>query len=185
MKLSKKSIALTISPIIIICGVAYFAHWVNGPASTSVGTVSSGDVLSTQITLKEFGSAYFTTLVPDTMQLKTKEENHRATTVGNYLLKNSNVKASDQLAITIGQPGQESLETISHVTIRKMNPEEYKRTTVPNMPSGAIAFQKQNTYEKSVFWIKDGYYIAVVVSGTPLRSNILDQTLQAVLVNWQ
>lgn len=185
MKVSRSTIALTGFAGLLVGAGIFFAQWSNSSVSTTKSDRNDSEVLSSQITLMPFSATYFSTLIPDTYIVKSQIENARIPIMGSYLFKDSNVTISDQLAVTIGKPGGESITGIAPVKLRASKPNEYTRATFPNMPNGAIAYQRINEYEKAVFWMKDSRYIAVVVSGSPQRLPQLDQTLQAVLANWQ
>jgi hypothetical protein len=185
MGLSRRGIILTSSLIVISGAGILLNQWINSPASTSSGYMPEAEVLSSSTKLQPFETTYFSTLVPDTFQLKVKEENSKAVNLGNYLFTSKDVTKSRQLAITIGATGRESISNVSHVIVRKNSPQEYNPVIIKNMPEGAVAFKKPDGSETSVFWLEDSRYVAVVITGSTVDASLLDQSLQAVLINWR
>lgn len=178
---------LAIATFLVVIGIGYAGiHWANQPTSTSQSHTGKTDaaVLGSSSDLKPFVSPYFSTQIPADMLQKTSNENPRAAIRASYLFTSSKTSPGDQAAISVGTMGLSQLSEISGVKQRLNDPDMYQPTTIANAPQGAVAFTRSESYETAVFWQENNSYVAVVVSGSPLRQAELDQTLQAILTNW-
>lgn len=175
---------------IAVIGLGYVGfHWASRPSSTNESRTGSSDsgVLGTTTDLKPFTSPYFSTQIPADMLVKTSNENPQAAIRAAYLFTSNKTSPGDQAAISIGTMGLNRLSEISGVKQRLNNPALYHSTTIANAPAGAVSFTKADGTdgsETAVFWQEGNLYVAVVVSGSPLRQAELDQTLQSILSNW-
>jgi hypothetical protein len=118
------------------------------------------------------------------MQLKTSNENPHNPIRAGYLFTGTVHSPADQVAITVGTMGLNRLLEIPGVKQRLNDTATYQPTEVTNAPEGAMSFKRTSDYETAVFWQEGNLYVALVVSGSPLRQAELDQTLQSVLTNW-
>lgn len=178
---------LTALVVVIIIGGFALAYWASRPVSTeSSSTIQKDrtDVLGATNSVATFNSPYFSTQIPENMLLKTSNENSKGPIYANYLFTNVKTSLSDQIAITVGAMGLNSLTETSGVKQRLNEPETYQKVTIENAPQGAVSFKKTEGYETAVFWKQGAKYFAVVVSGPPQRVAELDQMLQTVLTNW-
>ncbi len=180
---------LIVASFIILVAIVGFnvIHWASSPSSTkqsSLGGKQDSGVLGSTSDLTPFTSPYFTTQIPSTMRLKTSNESSSNPVRAGYLFTSTVSSPADQIAITVGTMGLNRLSEISGVKQRLNNPSTYETTEVPNAPEGAMSFKRTSDYETAVFWQEDDLYVALVVSGSPLRQAELDQTVQSVLTNW-
>ena len=175
--------------IIIIAGLSYGLYaWWHAQATTSTvsyGTQTSSDVLGSENQLVDWQTMYFTTKITTSLRQITTSETPGKSIMGSYLFTSTSVRKTDQLAITIGTFSNYSLDEISAVKFRLNQPTEYTPVSRTFAPPGALAFNRANSYETSVFWQHADKYAAVVVSGTANDKADLEQALSDVVSNWQ
>lgn len=170
--------------VVLISGALLFNTWANQSNTTNVSTTNSSEVLGEQVALKPFASNYFSTTIPSTMKNISTSESSQPLR-GSYFFGSTNPSINDQLAITVGSLENDQLSAVSAVKLRMSDTSNYKQIDSPSKQKDTIAFQKNDGYEKSVFWVDNGTYNAVVVSGLTLRQSALDQMLSTTLANWQ
>ena len=182
-----RSLGLLLPVLIALIGAVYFYHWAMAPVNSKLTmTASTPDLIEGTKTQKITGT-YFGTLAPVNMRI----QQDKISAVGSPILEqmlilSNNIQEGDTISITIGRlPAGGLLET-SGAKLRSTQPDIYKLLNVfSSAPNGALIYSKQDVaYEKSVFWIKDNMYAAVVASGNLARTNQLDTLLAQVLKNW-
>ncbi|MCA9327578.1 hypothetical protein KDA14_03555 [Candidatus Saccharibacteria bacterium] len=127
----------------------------------------------------------FTSRYPSNLRVITTNEVAQGITVGQYLLGSTNLRVTDQLAVTVGELGDINLADLPAVKFRATHPDAYEPTTRSFMPSGGVAFSRIDHYETAVFWQNGGRFAAVVVSGSSARQAELEQELASVIGEWQ
>lgn len=178
--------------VIVIClsllaaGTSFFA-WSRQPARGVVLQNEKGtDVKGSSSTQEYFETSLFITKAPSNLKMKVKNEVASPSILGQYLLADKDVYISDQLAITIGVATNNDISQVSPVQFRRTQPQEYTETAlVSGFPEGSISFIKESDFEKSIFWIQGGKYVAVVVSGGIQNRADLEESLRVVVSNWQ
>ena len=88
----------------------------------------------------------------------------------------------DQLALTIGNVGQDGLVYVSDVQIRKRD----STYTFLQESDDILVYEKESTtYETGVFVQKNDLYVSLVFSGPSINKNQLKQELSSLLASVQ
>ena len=176
--------------VLAVLGTATFGlwNWANQPSKAQYinDSSASNEVKGTSTTLEDYSSSFFATKISSDFKVKNQSETQNSPIVGQYLLTGKQVYSSDQLAITIGTAKSTDINEVSGYKFRKTYPDDYVQTiSDAGYPAGCVVFTKKSSYEKSVFWIYNGKYAAVVVSGGADHRAELENGISAVLANWQ
>lgn len=188
MKRSPIMILTVAVGIATISGVGGFLLWSQQPSRGTIihSAEETTGVKGSSITQESFNTQFFDTVVSSNFKMKTKNEAASPSILGQYLLTDKDIYKSGQLAITIGVAKDNNLDEVSPVKLRRTFPNEYTEViSEPGYPAGSVTFVKQPDFEKSVFWIHDGRYVAVVVSGGIENQESLNDSLLMTLTSWQ
>ena len=186
-----KSVKLKpILALIVITGgtavIGWVYQWWHSPAvSTPVALTTSSNVLGSGTSLTPWQTAYFTTQIPSFLRVRNSVENPTRPQLGQYLLANIITSKTDQVAITVGMLGNSTLAEQSSVRLRRAQTTTYQPASRSYVPAGAFVFSRTDSYETAIIWQHDARYVAVVVSGTVDRQPDLEQSLAAIVTNWQ
>lgn len=180
---------LLLSLLLIVIGVSYGGiRWWQSPATSSNvdhGSTNASNVLADKTSLQPWQTAYFSTLIPTYLQVRSSKENSLHGISGTYLLTSVSPRINDQVGVTLASLGTNSLDEVSGVKLRLNNPAAYTQVTRSFAPPGSYLFQGAGDYEMALFWQHNGTYSAVVVSGSSARSGELDAALASIVGNWQ
>ncbi|MBC7582083.1 hypothetical protein H7097_04445 [Aeromicrobium sp.] len=171
-------------PLVILTGVGFGLYsWWHSPATSSIdsGTQEVSNVLGSETSLKSWQTSYFVTSMPSSLRIKTSND---ALESGNYLLTSKTPRISDQIGVTVAKLGNNSLNELPAVKLRLNQPNIYAAVANTYAPAASYSFVNEATYETSVFWQEDGYYAAVVASGTSARRAELNVATRAIVSNW-
>lgn len=178
--------------VLILAGLSILTavlaiRWSQQPAlgTTTVKTIDGTDVKSSSSTQEALETSLFSTRISANFKMKSKNEVQSSSILGQYLLADKDIYVSDQLAITVGVTKAVTVNEVSPVQFRRTLPAEYIETdAVAGFPEGSVAFIKKADFEKSVFWVSNGKYVGVVVSGGIQNRASLEESLRTVVVNW-
>lgn len=188
-RLSWRTILLAVGAVLALL-VVIFVIWANQPTSSrpSVSTVQGvNEVVEKNKTLT---SKYYSVSIPDSFNVKTKQEQDKGPIRSQTMLANANTQfetpLADQMGITVGDLPSDGLAGLSDVKFRTLTSSGYSAKTFEGSPPGAVVFSKGgSTYEIAAFWPHNGRYAAVAVSGTADRTATLDKLLRQALTSWQ
>lgn len=174
--------------VLFLSGSVWGYHWWHGPAQSATVTTSDQTeqgVLGSESKLLPWQTEYFATRYPSNLRVLTSNEIAQGLTLGQYLLGSTSLEQTDQLAVTVGNLQGLRLAELPAIKLRQQQTGTYQATTRSFTPSGGFVFSRSDTYETAVFWQEGGRYAAVVVSGSSVRQAELEQSLQAVITDWE
>lgn len=183
----KRQTIVGVAMILIVSGVLAI-RWSQQPAFGTLAShqVDGTDVKSSSNTQEAFETSLFSTRISSSFKMKSKNEIPSPSILGQYLLAHKDVYVSDQLAVTVGVAQDENVGEVSPVQFRRALNSEYEEVaTGDGFPEGSVSFVKKTNFEKSVIWIVNGRYAAVVVSGGIQNRANLEEALRTVVVNWK
>jgi hypothetical protein len=188
-KSKAKTYALLAVLFTLAISIYGFLTWANQPVTTTKPSTGV-EGLSTQRSFKDLSTDVFSTKVSTTYDQKSNVEDGQGVSINQIFLTSNQGTPSnpitDQLAITVGELPSEGLYGLSNVQFRMNQEGLYLQEEDPLPGKEAISFIKNDDgYEKSVFWTENGYYAAVVVSGTVDRANILNNDLDSTIASWE
>lgn len=166
-----------------------FIFWANQPVSDHPNQTSVQGT-SIEKAFKPISTDIFSTLVPDTLVVKDQTNDAHGSTL-NQIFLTSNLGTpgnpiTDQLAITVGKIPSDGLSGLSNIQFRLNHEGLYLPQEGALVGENSMTFIKtEQGYEKSVFWEENGFYAAVVVSGTVDRLNTLNEDLDKAIESWE
>ncbi len=180
----KKFIIIIFIIILALAGAGYF-YWGN-KSSVSTDINSGGDVKGAQTELTDFKNDLFDTKLNSDFILKNQTSSANAATTRQFVFSNNNPYFNGQIAITIGIDKTHQIDDVSGVKLRQINSDDYTQTSQSGvLNTNNYVFNKLSSYEKSVFWVDNGYQVSVVASGGAENKSILEDNLEKILKNWK
>ena len=183
---SKKKLSI-VAILLVLVIVAILVFMLIANNEKTVFLQDSPQVAAEETALKRFEGVGFAVQIPDSIRLKSSNE-----AVGQallqYMFADTDAISSDQLGISIGSTRPTDLLTeTALVKMRISRPEIYRQVVLSWLPQGAIVFEKNDSFEISVFFGSPSgdRYSAVVVSGTADRRVLLTNTLRAAVTSWE
>ena len=152
-----------------------------------IGTPTGGTKAAEQTlrptTLK---TSYFTALLPAGFVIKRQVETPNAGSALLQMVANTAGKTDQQFAATVGIMPSEGMSGIGNYNLRESQTATYASITLPNMPTGAVAFRTvSGPAAFTVFWPHQGRYAELAFSsdgGATLEQ--LQSTCAQVLSQW-
>lgn len=182
----KRWLGATLAVVLVLLG-GWLYRWWHSPAESIVVSTGaqSSKVLSSENVLVPWETSQFTSRYPSNLRIITSNEVAQGITVGQYLLGSTDLRVSDQLAVTVGKLEDLNLAELPAVKFRATHPESYEQTTLSFTPPGGLAYSSVGAYEVAIFWQEDGRFAAVVASGSSVRQAELEQQLESVIKEWR
>ena len=172
--------------VIVIAIVAALLAWLLArPVSTKIIIPKNSNNKPTSSPEIQINNSYYSTIVPAGFELYNGQQNN-ATNILDRRAYFDSADSSRQLAITIGNLGENAISSVADFNFRIKSPHLYTEYTFINLPLEAQAFiSATSNFEISVFWPHNQLYAAIVVSGSGGNTATPESVLTSVIDQWQ
>ncbi len=191
----KSQVGLGVS-LSVVTAAAVLYYWSQQPVEGKVFTTISQPTASVQpdrdesmklapseqTMPKAWQTKYFSSLRPAGLDVRSSQED--ASGAASYVLYGGAVGQASQLAVSLYQLAG-PLSEVAAIKLRQSQPETYKPLNLAYAQDSAIAFEREDDYELSLFWQHEGRYASVVASGSSQQRMELNQLMKTVVTNWR
>jgi len=172
---------------ILVLAIGFY-RWTMQPSLATVSSNNIGVLGDKTPATQQLSTVAFTADLTTDMTVRSQTSDTAKSIIVQLLAHSSNLKYSDQLAITVGTIPAGGLSEVTDYKYRTSNPQLYKVTPRTDLAPAAVSFTRVNddgSHEQTIFWPDGQRYAAISVTGTFNRQTSLETMLYTLLQSWQ
>lgn len=184
--MSKQKLVILIGVIATLCFVVVIVGLMRKPSKSVITPPSNTSNTTTEESALPINTAYFTTTLPAGFRIKTQTENATATDVLQIVATQNNSNGQ-QIGISLATLGNDGLRGVSAYNLRIRDPATYRLIEFGGMPADVPTFYNRSDthYGITGFWVRNGLYASIAVSGAIGDEPAINQNYLFVLNNWR